>query len=143
MPRFAVEAHDLVVEILRDALDPGVTVRVSIPDNVPDLLPLVVARRVPAGGSPWPQFWDETLFNVQVWADADGSDDAWRVASDLADQARGALWGAWRAQTVTAAGSIAQIRESLAPVPMPDVDLPFLGRYVATYALKLRSPRPS
>jgi hypothetical protein len=139
--RFAVEAVDIVLEILRDALPNGVFVRASIPDGVPDFLPLVVVRRV-GGSSLYPDFWDDPLINIQNWADADGSRDARRVASDDADQVRKALWDAWRNQTVTSGGSIARIRESQGPLEMPDVDLPFLGRFQATYELKLRSPHP-
>jgi hypothetical protein len=138
--RFAVEAVDIVLEIIRDAL-PGVNVRASIPDGVLDFLPLVVVRRI-GGSSPYPDFWDDPLINVQNWAAPAGSVDAFRAASDLADQIREALWTAWRTQTVTAGGSIARIRESQGPLEMPDVDLPFLGRFQATYELKLRSPHP-
>jgi hypothetical protein len=140
MTRFAVEAADIVLEILRDAL-PDVTVRASIPDNVPDFVPLVVVRRI-GGSSPWPDFWDEPLINVQCWAAAAADTDASRVCSDLADEVRRTLWTAWRTQTVTDGGSIARIRESQAPMEIDDVDLPFLGRFAATYELKLRNPRP-
>jgi hypothetical protein len=139
--RFAVESVDVVLDLLRAALPMGTNVRASIPDDVPDLVPLVVVRRI-GGSSPWPQFWDEPLMNIQNWSGPDGFKDATRAASDMADEVRRALWDAYWNQTVTAGGSIARIRESQAPLEMPDVDLPFLRRFQATYELKLRNPRP-
>ena len=139
MTRFAVDPFDLLLALLRDAL-PDVNVRGSVPDEVPDLVPLVVIRRI-GGSSPYPDHWDEPLINVQCWAAADGATDATRAASNLADQVRGVLWTAWRRQTVTPAGHISFIRESQAPQEIDDVDLPFLGRFAATYELFLRNPR--
>lgn len=138
MARFAVEPNDLVLEILRTAL-PGVTVRPSIPDGVPELVPLVVIRRI-GGASDSPRFWDRPTFNIQCWADADrdANLDAARVAGNLADQVRKALWDAWAAQTVVAGGHLARIHESQGPYEIGDVDLPHLGRFTATYQLLCR-----
>jgi len=138
MPRWAGDAEQVPLLLLRAAL-PGVTVRASIPDGLLDYLPLVVLRRVPAGGSPAPRFWDGPLMNVQCWSDATDDLDPYAAASDLADQCRQALWEAWDNQTVTAAGHIVGLRESQAPTEVVDPDLPRLGRYVATYALRVRN----
>lgn len=136
MTRFAVDPADVIVGILRLAL-PDVTIRASIPDGVPELVPLVVVRRT-GGSSLVPEFWDQPITNVQNWAAHDGDIDASRAASDLADQIRRALWTAWRQQTVVAAGHIAGIREFLGPMEAIDPDLPHLGRYTATYELLVR-----
>lgn len=136
MPRFAVDTSDVVLGVLRAAL-PDVTVRASIPDGVPELVPLVVARRT-GGSSVAPEFWDQPITNIQCWSDATGATDAVRAASNLADQVRAALWAAYRQQTVVAGGHIARIREFLAPIEVADVDLPHLGRYNATYELLVR-----
>lgn len=137
MVRWAGEGELVPVLLLRAAL-PDVTVRASIPDNLLSHLPLVVVRRV-TGSSPAPRFWDGVSINVQCWSDAVDDRDPVAAASDLADQARKALWEAWDNQTVTASGHIAQLRESQGPMEVIDPDLPHLGRYVATYALRVRS----
>ena len=136
MPRWAGEAEQVPVLLLRAAL-PDVTVRSAIPDDLTKFLPLVVVRRV-TGASLAPRFWDGASINVQCWSDAIDELDPVSAASDLADQARRVLWEAWQNQTVTSAGHIAQLHESQGPLEVPDVDLPRLGRYVATYALRVR-----
>lgn len=135
---YAPAALDIIQAILRPAL-PGVTVRVSIPDNTPDLVPLVVIRRT-GGASSWPRFWDRPTLNIQCWADADRVNDidASRAAANLADQVRRALWEAFEAQTVTSSGHISRIHESLGPMEIGDADLPHLGRYSATYQIRVR-----
>jgi len=136
MVTFAPDWADVVLLILRDGID-GATVMSRRPDEVPDFLPLVVCRRS-GGSSPRPQFYDDVYLNVQCWADRDGDADAVRVARNLADEVRRVLWQAWRAQTVTPAGHIAWIRESLGPLESTDPDLPYLGRFQATYELRIR-----
>jgi hypothetical protein len=135
--RWAGEAERVPLLLLRDGL-PGVTVRLAIPDNLPDYLPLTVIRRV-AGSSLVPRFWDGMSLNVQCWSAGDDSRDPFAAASDLADQARKVLWEAWDNQVVTSIGHIVHLRESQGPMEVPDPDLPHLGRYVATYALRIRS----
>jgi hypothetical protein len=137
-PRFAVDERAVLLELLREALTDA-TVRASIPDGVPKLVPLVVVRRI-SGTSLAPRFWDGPLVNVQTWAaeDLDAGIDAVTAASDLADRVRRVLWEAWDNQTVTTAGHIGRLRESQAPMEIPDVDLPFLGRFTATYELRIR-----
>jgi hypothetical protein len=137
MARWAGEAERVPALLLREAL-PDVTVRMAIPDNLPEYLPLIVVRRT-SGGSLVPRFWDGLSVNVQCWSDATDDLDPVSAASDLADQARRVLWEAWDNQTVTSVGHIVHLRESQGPMEVPDVDLPRLGRYVATYALRIRS----
>jgi hypothetical protein len=137
MPRWAGEAELVPVLLLRAAL-PGVTVRASIPDKVPQYLPLVVVRRT-SGSSLAPKFWDGPSVNVQCWSDAADGLDPVRAASALADQCRRALWQAWDDQTVTELGHIVHLRESQAPMEVIDPDLPQLGRFSATYALRVRN----
>jgi hypothetical protein len=136
MVRWAGEAERVPVLLLRAAL-PDVTVRLAIPDDLTKFLPLIVVRRV-TGSSPAPRFWDGPSVNIQCWSDATDELDPVSAASDLADQARRVLWEAWDNQTVTPAGHIVRLRESQGPMEVPDVDLPRLGRYVATYALRVR-----
>lgn len=130
--------QDILQHILRTAL-PGVTVRTSIPDNTLDYLPLVVLRRT-GGSSSWPRFWDRPTINIQCWCDADRDNniDASRMAANLADRCRRALWEAFEAQTVTPYGHISKIDESLAPMEVGDADLPHLGRYSATSQIRVR-----
>src|SRR5688500_142647 len=137
MPRFCVDYLDVLLDLLRPAL-PGVTVMTRIPDHLPEHLPLVVIRRT-GGDTRAPEFYDTPWINVQCWC-ADGpSVDAFRAASDLADQVRGILWTAYRTQKViTNKGWIGAIRESSAPIEISDPDRPFLGRYAATYELRIR-----
>lgn len=136
MARWAGEAERVPVLLLRASL-PDVTVRSAIPDDLTKFLPLIVVRRT-SGASPAPRFWDGPSINVQCWSDATSGLDPVSAASDLADQARRVLWESWANQTVTSAGHIVQLRESQAPMEVPDIDLPRLGRYVATYALRVR-----
>lgn len=137
MVRWAGEAERVPLLLLRAGL-PGVTVRASIPDGLVELLPLVVVRRV-TGSSLAPRFWDGPSINVQCWADRTDDRDPVAAASDLADQVRRVLWEAWTAQTVTSAGHIVQLRESQGPMEVVDPDLPRIGRFVASYQLRVRS----
>lgn len=139
MPRFSVDYLDVLLALLRPAL-PGVRVMTRIPDHVPAYLPLVVIRRS-GGDSPAPEFYDQPWINVQCWCDEDRAADidAQRAASDLADQVRGILWTAYRTQQVVSGlGWVGYIRESTAPQEISDPDLPLLGRYTATYELRVR-----
>jgi len=141
MTRFSVDYLDVLMALLRAELTtPGVYVMSRIPDHLDDYLPLVVVRRI-GGDSPAPEFYDVPWINVQCWcADPRTADsDQFRAASDLADDVRRVLWTAWRAQQVIPGlGWIGSIRESSAPQEVSDTDRPFLGRYSATYELRVR-----
>jgi hypothetical protein len=139
--RFSVDYLDVLLELLREDLTfPGATVMSRNPDHLPDYLPLVVIRRV-GGDSPWPEFYDIPWINVQCWCDDRYPDsDSFRAAGDLADDVRRVLWEAWKTQRVVPGkGWIGRIRESTAPQEISDPDRPFLGRYSATYELRIRS----
>lgn len=139
MSRFAVDFLDVVLDLLRPAM-PTVTVMSRIPDHLTTFLPLVVVRRV-GGVSPHPDFYDSALVNVQNWCDEDRVTgvDAFRAASDLADQVRGILWTAYLTQQVVPGrGWISRVVESSAPLEISDPDLPQLGRFTATYDLRFR-----
>lgn len=139
MPRFAVDFLDVLLDLLRPAL-PGVQVMTRIPDHVPSYLPLVVVRRT-GGDSPVPEFYDQPLVNVQCWCDEDRDNDidAFRAASDLADQVRGVLWTAYRTQQVIPdRGWLGSVREVSGPLEINDPDLPLIGRYTATYEIRVR-----
>lgn len=138
--RFSVDYLDVLTTLLRAEL-PDVHVMTRIPDHLPEYLPLVVIRRV-GGDSPAPEFYDVPWINVQCWCEDDQQTgvDAYRLASDLADDVRRALWMAWRTQQVIdGLGWISSIRESTAPQEVSDLDRPLLGRYAATYELRIRS----
>lgn len=138
--RFSVDYLDVLLELLRlDLTFPDVTVMSRVPDHITDYLPLVVIRRV-GGDSPWPEFYDVPWINVQCWCDDRYPDsDPFRAAGDLADNVRRVLWEAWVTQRVVPdLGWISAIRESTAPQEVSDVDRPFLGRYSATYELRIR-----
>lgn len=144
MPRFAVDYYDLLLELLRDELDPSVSVMTRLPDHITNYLPLVVIRAT-GGDSYDPRFFDTPYINTQCWTapPADQGDpgavDASRAASDLCDQVRGILWTAWRTQRVIPGkGWISKIRESTGPLEVPDIDIPQLGRWVATYEIRFR-----
>lgn len=147
MPRFAVDVLDVATELLRAELDPSVRVQTRIPDHIVDYLPLVVVR-ASGGDSAAPEFYDTPYINTQAWCappadpDAPGAVDAYRAASNLCDQVRRIFWTAQQTQRVIGipggTGWISKIRESSGPLELPDVDLPHLGRVVATYELRIR-----
>jgi len=140
MARFSVDYLDVVLALLRQELPDNVAVMSRIPDGVPKYCPLVVIRRV-GGDSPAPEFYDQPWINVQCWAaeDREAGIDHLRAASDLADAVRGVLWRAYRTQLVVPGlGWITYIRESSAPQEISDRDLPYHGRYTATYELRVR-----
>jgi hypothetical protein len=140
MPRYSVDYLDVLLELLRQDLTfPDVKVMSRIPDHITEHIPLVVIRRV-GGDSTHPWFWDQPWINVQCWVDNNGpTGDPFRDAGDLADDVRRVLWEAWRTQRVVPGlGWIGYIRESTAPQEISDVDRPFLGRYSATYELRVR-----
>lgn len=139
MATFSVDYFDVVMELLRQEL-PDVTVMSKIPDELTRYLPLVVLRRI-GGDSAAPEFYDDPWLNIQCWADEDPVNgiDASRAAFNLADAIRGVLWRAFRTQQVVEGyGWIISVRESSAPQEIPDEALPHLGRYSATYELRVR-----
>jgi len=149
MATFSVDYLDVVLTLLRDQLplvrdpsDPDVTVMSRIPDHIDAFLPLVVIRRV-GGDSPAPRFYDEPWLNTQCWCapptDPGTEIDAGRAAFNLADQVRRILWTAlYEQQVVAGKGWITNVRESSAPQEIGDIDRPQLGRYTATYELRVR-----
>lgn len=143
MPRYSVDYLDVLLELLRTSLETtDVTVMSRIPDHITEYLPLIVIRRV-GGDSPYPRFYDVPWINVQCWADDSGagglSTDPFRAAGDLADDVRRVLWEAYETQQVVPGlGWIGWVRESTAPQEISDVDRPFIGRYSATYELRIR-----
>lgn len=136
---FSVDPMDVLLPILRTGL-PGVTVFSRLPDNLPSFVPLVVVRRT-GGGSENPDLLDIPFLSVECWAAGDVDLDAPRKAHLLADDVRRVLWTAWRAQTVTSAGWINRVRETSAPEEVPDPLAPQLGRYQATYEIRIRKSR--
>lgn len=135
---FSVSTLDVALGLLRLGLGADVSVASREPDDIPAAVPLVVVRRT-GGASFAPRFWDEPFVNVMCWAEADRDGlDAARAAEVLADRVRRVLWDAWSAQTVTAGGHIARLRESQGPEESPDRDLPHHGRYTTTYEIKVR-----
>jgi hypothetical protein len=140
MPRYSVDYLDVLLELLRlDLQFPDVKVMTRIPDSLPNHVPLVVIQRV-GGDSTHPWFFDQPWINVQCWCDDKGpTGDPSRDAADLADDVRRVLWEAWRNQRVVPDhGWITYIRESSGPREIADNDRPFLGRYSATYELRVR-----
>jgi len=141
MARYVVDWLDIVLDLLRADM-PGVTVMSRIPDHITDYLPLVVVRRT--GGEPParvdPRFYDVVLVNVQCFcADTPGGVDQYRAASDLADQVRGVLWRAVRTQRVIPdKGWLSDMRESTGPIEITDPDAVALGRFTASYELRVR-----
>jgi len=133
---YSVDPMDVLLPLLRNGL-PGVNVYSRVPDPVPAHLPLVVIRRT-GGSSDHPTFIDVPWINVQCWAARSDTQDAARVAHNLADDVRRVLWTAWQSQTTTPAGWIRRVRESSAPEEINDPDVPLFGRYQATYELWIR-----
>lgn len=139
--RFSVDYLDVLLALLRADLGEDVQVMTRVPDHLPEYLPLVVIRRI-GGDSPAPEFYDIPWINVQCFCAEDRAAgvDAYRAASDLADAVRRSLWTAYRTQRVISGlGWIGSIRESSAPQEISDSDVPFIGRYAATYELRVRS----
>ena len=136
MATFSVDWADVVLPILRSRL-PGVNVMSSVPDGVPNFVPLVVVRRT-GGSSDHPWIYDQPWIMFQHWAGPEPGGDARRNSHDLADDVRRALWEAWYAQQVTPAGWITWVRESSAPEEINDPDVPLLVRHQATYELQIR-----
>lgn len=140
--RFAVDVYDVVLTLLRDGLPPDVTVGNRIPDNVPDVTPLVVVRRG-GGSSNHPQFYDRPQLTVQTWvASTVEQPDPWRGSADLIDAARGVLYRAWQQQTVVpGAGHLASYLEDVGPMDVGDPGLPHHGRHVLTIRATVRPAR--
>lgn len=137
---YSVDPMEVLLPLLRTGLGSDVTVMASIPDGIPEFVPLVVCRRS-GGASPAPTFYDAPFINIQVWAAGSDTTNPARAAFLVADRARQVLWEAWRNQTTTTAGHIAEIRESLGPIEVTDPDLPHFGRFQATYELRIRRAR--
>lgn len=149
MASYSVDYLDVTMALLRTQLplvrdpgDPTVKVMSRIPDHIDRFLPLVVLHRT-GGDSPVPWAYDEPWLNIQCWtappADPDSELDANRTAFILADQVRRILWTALYTQQVVAGkGWIVNVRESSAPQEIGDIDRPQLGRYTATYELRVR-----
>ena len=108
-----VDIDLIVTTILRDALD-GPGVGTEIPAGLAGRVPFVVARQIPGGSSRYPQF-GQTGGQIQV--DSFAADR--KAARDLARQALDVLNDAWGLNTVTEAGSIAQIGPFAGPWQMP------------------------
>jgi hypothetical protein len=121
--RFCVDYLEVLLDLLRAEL-PGVR---------------VMCRT--GGDSAAPEFYDQPWVNVQCWCVTDPVTgiDQFEAASDLADQVRRVLWTAYRTQQIVPGkGWIGYIRESSAPQEVSDPDRPFVGRYAATYELRVR-----
>jgi hypothetical protein len=133
---FSVDWADVVLPILRGWL-PGVNVMSSVPDGVPNFVPLVVVRRT-GGSSDHPWLYDQPWLMFQHWAGPEPGGDARRNANNLADAVRRALWEAWDTQQVTLHGWLTKVRESSAPEEINDPDVPMLVRLQATYEIQIR-----
>src|SRR5690606_41428112 len=110
------------------------------PDEMASVLLLVLLRRI-GGEYAAPELYDVQCQNIQCWADEDpvNGTEASRAAFNLADAIRGVLWRAFRTQQVVEGyGWIISVREASAPQEIPDEALPHLGRYSATYELRVR-----
>ncbi len=136
---YSVDGLDVILELLRRGLGPGVTVVSRLPDDVTKYMPIVLIHRT-GGASVAPRFFDRYLILLQNWAGGPGSADPSRESFELAERCRGVLWEAVLQQHTTEAGWLVDMRESSAPQELPESDLPLYHRYVATYELKVRRP---
>lgn len=140
MVRYTLDGYDIVLELLREGLEAGITVMSRIPDQLPLFVPLVVVRRT-GGATRQPKFHTEFHITAQCWVAPTVAGDTSRVVDDLGDQVTKVLHQAWKNQTVTPAGHIAHWREASGWQEISDPDLPNYGRSIATYDLLLRKPR--
>lgn len=131
MARLMPSATDLALQVLDAAVAP-VPVRSLMPDLSQDL-PVVMARR--GGGSVIdPRALDSAIVTVQCWHTSD------KAAEDLAEECRGALYAAWRQQTVTSGAAVSGYGEQSAPVLLPSEEDPKgTYRYVGSYELAIRA----
>jgi len=130
------DAHALLLGILRPAL-PEATVGTLIPANMP--YPYVLARVTSPVALDGRLLAEDDTIDVQVWAEGNPGDGA---ARDLAQRARAALAGAWRAQTSVEGASISRFSEEAGPALLNDDTVPHgVYRYQATYQLLIRTSR--
>lgn len=129
-------ADQLVAHLLRDALGPEVTVETELSDPL-RRAPYVFVE-VTGGEEVDPAQLGVPLVEVDCYAR--GSK---RAAADLAEGVRAGLYVAWLQQTVTAEGHLASFRTVSYPRELRTAGQPAeIYRYIATYALGVRPPRP-
>ncbi|AUG87143.1 hypothetical protein HOS58_gp11 [Streptomyces phage Attoomi] len=127
------DVDGLVVAALADGLKDA-TVRVAVPEDWPDRLPLVVARRVP-GGSADARGIDVALVDVQTLAQDR------REASRLARVARVVLADACRSQFRGPDGYLSRFNDVSGPAEIRTGEPaagPDLFRFQATYRVTAR-----
>lgn len=131
-----VDGVGVVQYLLKAGLPGSVNVYTKIPDGLRSLVPAVVIRRA-GGASTQPRFHSRFLLSVRVWDTTD------QAAFSLANAANGVIFNAWKNQTVTPLGHIADWRESSGAQEAPDIGLPEFGCYVSVLDLLVRTPQPS
>lgn len=122
----------------------------KLQDGMDEHLPALIVERT-GGSSDRPEFVSDYFTHLQVWSDKSPAfpDDPFAAAFDLSQRVAKVLYEACKNQTVAldanghALGWICGWRESSGFQDATDVDLPDIGRYVATYDLKIRNRRPS
>lgn len=142
-----VDGMAVLLHLLRTGLPPmrtglsAVTVFEDMPDGASEYMPLVRIART-GGSSDRPRFHAGFLVNVQVWSDREAGPgwDPHQAAYQLSQQVATVLFTARESQVSTPYGSIAKWRESSGFRKFTDPELPFIGRYVATYDLLVRNP---
>ncbi|MCO1575364.1 hypothetical protein M8C13_06265 [Crossiella sp. SN42] len=128
-------AEKLLIGLLREQL-PGVQVVTLIPAPEVRRLPLVWVHRT-GGAATHPLWLDQAAVSVECWAQQR------TAAAELAQSARTALWAAYRTQAERPQGHIASYAEVSGPSEVRTRDQPDqLHRYLATYTLGIRPPRP-
>jgi hypothetical protein len=126
----------LVAGYLRDTLNPAVTVETQLSDPL-RRTPYVFVQVV-GGDEVDPAFLGVPLVEVDCYATG-----AKRAAADLAEAVRVALFTAWRDQLVRPEGHLASFRVVTYPRELRVEGQPAeIYRYLATYALGVRPPRP-
>lgn len=115
----------------------------DVPDELSKYIPCVRIART-GGASTRPRFHSGFLTNIQVWSNAETGPgwDPDEAARMLSRQVATVLIEAQENQTVTPFGWIAHWRESSGFRKLPDPGQPYAGRYMATYDLLIRNPRP-
>jgi hypothetical protein len=153
-PRAAlfVDGIAVLLHLLRTGLPPmrddlsEVYVCEDVPERLAEKLPVVRIART-GGASDNPRFVSQFWCNVQVWSDREALSptetwDPHKAAYELSQQVAQVLYRAWDEQVLTPYGSINKWRESTGFRKFTDPGLPHYGRYVATYDLMIRNPRP-
>jgi hypothetical protein len=141
-----VDGVEVVLWLLREQLPdhrPGlseVNVFEDMPERLADYLPAVQVSRT-GGATDHPRFYGQFWLPIQVWSNAEGAWDQYKAAFELSNQVARILYLAWEQQVVTPYGSVNKWRESTGFHKVGDPNLPFAGRYVATYDLLIRNPR--